>query len=102
MINLLRVGSVRVRNRAAQAKEYIGEPATAVQGARKFRSTFISCQVKSTLLTNMFAVVDCDLISHLRESPLRAQSAASSGSGSQIWKNDLVSLSARVCFAKIH
>ncbi len=62
MINLLCVDFVRVRNRAAQAKEYIGEPATAVQGARKSRSTSLSCQVKSTLLTNMFAIVDFDLI----------------------------------------
>ena len=62
MINLLCFDSVRVRNRAAQAKEYIGEPATAVQGARKSRSTSLLCQVKITLLTNMFAIVDFDLI----------------------------------------
>ena len=61
MINLLRIDFVRVRNRAAQAKEYIGEPATAVQDARKSRSTFISCQVKNTLLTNMFANVNFNL-----------------------------------------
>jgi len=62
MINLLYVDFVRVRNRAAQAKEYIGEPATAVQGARKSRSTSISCQVKSTSVTNMFAIVNLNLI----------------------------------------